>query len=52
MGSGSTGKACMYENAERNANYKFVGIEKETEYFDIAKARIDYVIKKFNLDNK
>lgn len=52
MGSGSTGKACMYENAERNANYKFVGIEKETEYFDIAKARIDYVIEKFNLENK
>lgn len=52
MGSGSTGKACMMENAERNANYKFVGIEKEAEYFDIAKARIDYVIEKFNLENK
>ena len=49
MGSGSTGKAAMLENAERNANYKFVGIEKETEYFDIAKARISYVIEKYNL---
>ena len=26
MGSGSTGKAVMFENRERNANYKFIGI--------------------------
>jgi site-specific DNA-methyltransferase (adenine-specific) len=40
MGSGSTGKAVMLENNERNANYKFIGIEKEKEYYNIAKARI------------
>ena len=46
MGSGSTGKAVMYENLERNANYKFIGIEKEKEYCDIAEARIKYVLNK------
>lgn len=35
MGSGSTGVAC------RNLGFGFVGIEKEKEYFDIAKARIN-----------
>lgn len=43
MGSGSTGKAVAYENNERNAGYKFIGIEKETEYCKIAEARIKYV---------
>lgn len=43
MGSGSTGKAVMYENKERNANYKFIGIELDAEYCDIANARISYV---------
>lgn len=43
MGSGSTGKAVMYENKERNANYKFIGIEKDAEYCKIAEARIKYV---------
>ena len=40
MGSGSTGKAAMYENKERNAAYKFIGIEKDPEYCKIAEARI------------
>jgi len=40
-GSGSTGKAVMYEKKERNKNYSFIGIEKEKEYFEIAKARIN-----------
>ena len=31
-GSGSTGKAVMYENKERDANYKYVGIELTEEY--------------------
>jgi len=44
MGSGSTGKATMYENMDRNADYKFVGIELTDEYLPIAKARIDYVV--------
>ena len=43
MGSGSTGKAAMYENLERNANYSFIGIEKEKEYYEIAKARINNI---------
>ena len=46
MGSGSTGKAVMYENKERNKNYKFIGIELEPEYLNISKARLDFVIKK------
>ena len=33
MGSGSTGVACGKE-------FKFLGIEKEKEYFDIAEKRI------------
>lgn len=35
MGSGSTGLAC------KESGFGFVGIEKEKEYFEIAKARID-----------
>ena len=42
-GSGSTGKAVMYENKERNKNYKYIGIELNEEYLPIAKARIEYV---------
>jgi site-specific DNA-methyltransferase (adenine-specific) len=34
MGSGTTGIAC------KNKGFGFVGIEKEKEYFEIAKARI------------
>ena len=43
MGSGSTGKAVMYENRERQADYKFIGIEMVEEYLPISKARIEYV---------
>ena len=42
MGSGSTGKAVMYENKERDANYKFIGIELMDEYLPIADARIKF----------
>ena len=42
MGSGSTGKAVMYENKERDKDYKFIGIELTEEYLPIAQARIDY----------
>ena len=48
MGSGSTGKAVAYESLERNANYSFIGIEKEKEYCNIAEARINYVKEKIN----
>lgn len=42
MGSGSTGKAVMYENKERDADYKFIGIEMTEEYLPIAQARIEH----------
>ena len=48
-GSGSTGKAVMYENKERNKNYKYIGIELTEEYLPISKARIEYV---YNLERK
>ena len=41
-GSGSTGKACMYENRERNKDYKYIGIELSEEYLPIARARIEF----------
>ena len=44
MGSGSTGKAVAYENMERGKKYKFIGIEQEQEYYDIARARIKYAL--------
>ena len=42
MGSGSTGKAAILENLERDANYNFIGIELDKEYFPIADGRINY----------
>ena len=39
MGSGSTGVACM------NTNRKFIGIELDKNYFNIAKNRIENSIK-------
>ena len=52
MGSGSTGKAVMCENKERNANYKFIGIELTEEYLPIAEARINYASKQAIERNK
>lgn len=52
MGSGSTGKATMFENRERNANYKFIGIELTEEYLPICEARIDYALNKYEYDFK
>ena len=42
MGSGSTGKAAVLEG------FKFIGIEREAEYMDIAKARIEEAKEKIN----
>ena len=42
MGSGSTGKAAIFENKEKNKNYHFIGIEMAEEYLPIADARIKY----------
>lgn len=39
MGSGSTGKAAMYEG------FRFIGIEQSAEYLDIAKARIEFALE-------
>lgn len=47
-GSGSTGKAVMYENLERDKNYFYIGIDLSEEYLEISKARLDYVINKQN----
>lgn len=44
MGSGSTGKAAMYENNDRAAEYNFIGIEMTAEYLPIAEGRIKYAI--------
>lgn len=44
MGSGSTGKAVMFENRERNADYKFIGIEMTEDYLPICEARINYAM--------
>jgi hypothetical protein len=40
MGSGSTGVAAI------NEGFKFIGIEKEKDYFDIAEKRINHAISK------
>jgi site-specific DNA-methyltransferase (adenine-specific) len=37
MGSGSTGKAAILEN------FRFIGIERDPEYYKIAEARIKAV---------
>ena len=52
MGSGSTGKATMFENRERKANYKFIGIDLDldNQYCEIASARIDYALNKYIYD--
>jgi site-specific DNA-methyltransferase (adenine-specific) len=43
-GSGSTGKAAMYENKDRNSDYKYIGVELTPEYLPIAKSRIQFAI--------
>jgi site-specific DNA-methyltransferase (adenine-specific) len=47
MGSGSTGKACGFED------YNFIGMELDPDYYEIAKARIEHAYKKetVNLEN-
>lgn len=50
MGSGSTGKAVMFENRERNANYTFIGIDLAEEYCKLASARIDYALNKYEYE--
>jgi site-specific DNA-methyltransferase (adenine-specific) len=45
MGSGSTGKAVIFENAEKHSSYKFIGIELDPSYVEIAKARLEWSLK-------
>ena len=49
-GSGSTGKAVAFENRERDANYKYIGIELDKEYCQISESRIDYALNKYKYD--
>ena len=51
-GSGSTGKAVMYENKERNKDYKYIGIELTEEYLPISKARIEYVCNQQKIEEE
>jgi len=44
MGSGSTGKAALLED------FRFVGIDKEKSFFDIAKARIEHIANKDSME--
>lgn len=46
MGSGTTGVACV------NLNRKFIGIEQEQKYFDIAQERIAAALKEKRLSSK
>lgn len=43
MGSGSTGKACIREG------FRFIGIEREAEYMEIARARIGFEAQRLGL---
>jgi site-specific DNA-methyltransferase (adenine-specific) len=43
MGSGSTGKAAMYEG------FRFIGIDLDPEYCKIAEARIEFALNKSNV---
>lgn len=44
-GSGTTGKAAMLEG------FRFIGIELQSEYIDIARARIEYALRKMKEDD-
>lgn len=45
-GSGSTGKGAMLEG------FQFIGIEREEEYINIARARLEFILNKINSENK
>ena len=47
MGSGSTGKAAMCENKDRDSRYQFIGIDVTPEYLPIADARIKWAIERY-----
>ena len=45
MGSGTCGVACV------NTNRKFIGIEKDEKYFQLAKERIENTLEKLKSEN-
>ena len=51
MGSGSTGKACMYENKERSANYYFIGVDLSDEYLFISDKRIKWAMEYSDIED-
>jgi DNA modification methylase len=46
MGSGTTGVAVLEMNKKQNVNREFIGIELDTNYYNIAKNRINELLKK------
>lgn len=48
MGSGTTGVAVMTMNQKQNASRRFVGIEIDDSYYEIAKERINATYKENN----
>lgn len=46
MGTGTTGVAVIEMNREQGTKRKFIGIELDEEYFDIAKQRLIESINK------
>lgn len=46
MGSGTTGVAVLEMNKQQNVSREFIGIELDTNYYNIAKNRIDELLKK------
>jgi hypothetical protein len=42
----------MFENRERNADYKFIGIEMTDEYIPIIVARLDYAENQYEYEKK
>ena len=49
-GSGTTGKAAMFENRERNANYTITMCELTHDYIPIIEARCDYALNKYEYE--
>lgn len=49
-GSGTTGKAAMFENRERNANYTITMCELTHDYIPIIEARCDYALNKYKYE--
>lgn len=51
MGSGTTAIAVIEMNNEQKANRKFIGIEIDEDYYNIAKNRVENYSKQLSLEN-